>query len=119
MLADGCARIFRAGWALVLDAPADGHGAVLAASGAAPEVPSLPMPWWPPSPTRPLEMDGTWAPPDWERLGTELAVSALGRCALLVGRSTLRWVPSELVRLQHLASVAATVAPVARPRPEA
>lgn len=112
VLADGCARVFRAGWALVVGAPIDGLGTVLAAGGAAPELTTLPVPWWPPSPTRPLEPDDAWAPPDWGRLGTELAVTALGEHALLVGRSTLRWVPSELVRLQHLAAVAATVAPV-------
>ena len=39
-------------------------------------------------------------------------VTALGGRALLIGRSTLRWVPSELVRLQHLAAIAATVTPV-------
>jgi hypothetical protein len=112
VLADGCARIFRAGWALVLAAPEDGRSAVVATGGAAPEVTSLPTPWWPPSPTRPLETDDAWAPADWGRLGTELAVTALGRYALLIGRPALRWVPSELVRLQHLAAIAATVAPV-------
>ena len=71
------------------------------------------MPWWPPAPTRPLETGADWTPPDWDRLGIELAVAPLGDAALLVGRTTLRWVPSELVRLQHLAAVASTVAPVA------
>ncbi|WP_375503903.1 ACT domain-containing protein [uncultured Jatrophihabitans sp.] len=112
VLADGCARVFRAGWALVIGEPVGGQGSVLAAGGGAPEVTSLPTPWWPPSPTRPLDPDDTWAPADWGRLGTELAVTALGEHALLIGRSTLRWVPSELVRLQHLAAIAATVAPV-------
>ena len=112
VLADGCARVFRAGWALVLAAPVDARSAVLAAGGGAPELSTLPTPWWPPTPTRPLEPDDAWAPADWGRLDTELAVTALGEHALLVGRSTLRWVPSELVRLQHLAAIAATVAPV-------
>ena len=112
VLADGCARVFRAGWALVIAAPVDGLGAVLAAGGAAPGLTSVAAPWWPPSPTRPLEPDDAWAPSDWGRLGTELAVTALGEHALLVGRPTLSWVPSELVRLQHLAAIAATVAPI-------
>ena len=111
-LADGVARVFRAGWALVLGAPVGGRAAVLAAGGAAPEVASLPVPWWPPAPSRPLEPDDEWAPADWGRLGTELAVTSLGEAALLVGRPALRWAPSELVRLQHLAAIAATVAPV-------
>jgi len=109
VLADGVARIFRGGWALVLDAPADGHAHVLAAGGGAPQVASLPVPWWPPAPTRALRGDTDWAPPDWARLGTELAVAPLGAAALLVGRPTLRWLPSEMLRLQHLAAIAATV----------
>lgn len=109
VLADGVARIFRAGWALVLGEPEYGHAQVLAAGGAAPEVASLPTPWWPPSPTRVLDTDDEWAPPDWERLGTELAVTPLGKAALLVGRPTLRWLPAEMLRLQHLAAIAATV----------
>ncbi|HEV7204767.1 MAG TPA: ACT domain-containing protein [Jatrophihabitans sp.] len=110
LLADGVARVFRAGWALVLAAPIGGQGEVLAAGGAAPEVASLPVPWWPPAPSRCLEPDDDWAPSDWGRLGTELAVTALGDAALLIGRPALRWAPSELVRLQHLAAIAATVA---------
>ena len=112
VLADGVARVFRAGWALVLGAPLGGYGQVLAAGGAAPELDSLPMPWWPPGPTRPLDSEDIWAPADWARLGTELAVTPLGDAALLVGRPALRWLPSELVRLQHLAAIAATVTPV-------
>jgi hypothetical protein len=112
VLADGVARVFRAGWALVLAAPFMGQGRVLARGGAAPELNSIAMPWWPPSPTRPLDSDADWVPPDWGRLGTELAVTALGEAALLIGRPALRWLPSELVRLQHLAAIAATVTPV-------
>ncbi|SHF64097.1 hypothetical protein SAMN05443575_0515 [Jatrophihabitans endophyticus] len=111
-LATGVARVFRAGWALVLAAPVSGQSAVLASGGAAPEIESLPVPWWPPAPSRPLDPDASWAPPDWGRLGTELAVTCLGEAALLVGRPTLRWVPSELVRLQYLAAIAASVTPL-------
>lgn len=110
LLADGVARIFRAGWALVLAEPTLGQAAVVATSGpAAPEVGTIPVPWWPPRPARGLSADAEWAPADWDRLGTELAVAPLGKGALLVGRPALRWLPSELVRLQHLASVASTV----------
>ena len=35
LLADGVARIFRAGWALVLEAPVDGAAVVLGGSAAA------------------------------------------------------------------------------------
>jgi hypothetical protein len=115
LLADGVARIFRAGWALVFDAPIDGSSGIRAASKSAPELPALPVPWWPPSPARPLRADGSWTPPDWERLGTELAVSPLGKAALLVGRPGLPWLPSEVVRLQHLAAIASTVTATAAP----
>jgi hypothetical protein len=109
VLADGVARVFRAGWALVLDEPVGETSMVLAAGNAAPEVETLPVPWWPPRPARALTADPSWAPPDWDRLGTELAVAPLGKGALLVGRPALRWLPSELVRLRHLAAVAASV----------
>ena len=112
LLADGVARIFRAGWALVLNSPVAGQSRVLAVGGAAPELPSIPAPWWPPTPARTLSAEEEWAPADWDRLGTELAVAPLGSdAALLVGRPALRWLPSELVRLQHLAAIAATVTP--------
>lgn len=110
VLADGVARIFRAGWAMVLAAPVGGRSAVLAKSTSAPDVDDLDVPWWPPSPTRVLVADEAWAPPDWARLGTELAVARLAGGALLVGRPALHWLPSELVRLQHLAAIAASVA---------
>lgn len=109
LLADGVSRIFRAGWALVLAEPVAGMSAVRAAGGAPPEVAEIPAPWWPPTPARMLDAEEPWVPPSWARIGTELAVAPLGVDALLVGRPALRWVPSELVRLQHLAAIAATV----------
>lgn len=113
VLADGVARVFRAGWALVLAAPTAGRAEVVARGGAAPEIGSLPAPWWPPTPTRSLTPQRCWAPAEWERLGTELAVTALGNAALLVGRPALRWAPSELVRLQHLAAIATSTRAIA------
>ncbi len=109
VLADGVAKIFRAGWALVLGAPADGCATVLARSIAAPELPDLAVPWWPPQPARMLDAGAEWAPPDWANIGTELAVTPLGAGALLIGRPALRWLPAELIRLNHLAGIAASV----------
>jgi hypothetical protein len=109
LLAEGVARVFRAGWALVVAEPVGGVATVLAAGRSAPEVETLPVPWWPAIPARVLLADPEWAPPDWDRLGTELAVAPLGKGALLVGRPALRWLPSELMRLQHLAAIAASV----------
>ncbi len=110
VLCDGAARVFRAGWALVLAAPTAGRSRVLARGGAAPELDDLEVPWWPPRPARVLDATGGWAPADWARLDTELAVTPLGDAALLVGRPALRWLPSELVRLAHLAAIADSVA---------
>lgn len=114
LLVDGVARIFRAGWAVALQPGSPTRPAqIIAGSAAAPEGDELPTPWWPPSPARVLEIGedgGGWAPQVWSTLATELAVCPLGGDALLVGRPALRWLPSELVRLQHLAAIAATVA---------
>ena len=111
VLADGVCRLFRAGWALVLQAPQhDGQpSVVLARSAAAPELSTLACPWWPPTPGRTLEPDSSWAPADWSKLDTELAVVPLAGNAVLVGRPALRWLASEIIRLSHLASIAATV----------
>lgn len=111
VLADGICRLFRAGWALVLQAPeVEGSPAtVLARSSAAPEIGTLATPWWPPQPARALDAEQPWAPAEWGSLGTELAVVPLGRKAVLVGRPALRWLASEIIRLQHLVSIAATV----------
>jgi len=111
ILADGVCRLFRSGWALVLQAP-DGEGApatVLGRSMAAPEIDTLPVPWWPPSPARSLSAEQDWAPDDWASLGTELAIVPLGKDAILVGRPALRWLASEIIRLSHLSSIASTV----------
>ncbi len=111
VLADGVCRLFRSGWALVLQAPdiAGAASMVIARSAAAPEIDTLSTPWWPPSPARALDAEQAWAPAGWAKLGTELAAVPLGRNAILVGRPALRWLASEIIRMSHLASIAATV----------
>lgn len=112
VLADGVCKLFRAGWAMVLSEPElDGDPAtVLAGSAAAPEIDTLPVPWWPPTPARTLDAEEDWAPTDWATLGFELAVVPLGKSqAVLVGRPALRWLASEIIRMSHLASIASTV----------
>jgi hypothetical protein len=111
LLADGVARIFRAGWALVLAQPEHGQARVLASGGAAPELASLPAPWWPPAPTRPLSPDDAWAPSDWSRLGTELAVTPLGDLALLIAVRTRAPATSGGDRRDGLARVRAPLSP--------
>ncbi len=120
VLTNGVARIFRPAWSIVLDPPADGVAPIVARSAGAPEIAELPVPWWPPQPARLLDAHEPWAPRDWSGLGTELAVAPLGGGALLVGRPALRWLRAELMRLTHLAGIAASVtraAPVATTRP--
>jgi len=115
VLTAGVARIFRPGWSMVLDPPGDGGvSPVVARSQGAPELAELPVPWWPPRPARVLDAQEPWAPRDWSGLGTELAVAPLGEGALLVGRPALRWLRAELMRLTHLAGVAASVTRSAR-----
>jgi hypothetical protein len=109
VLTDGVTRIFRAGWSVVLGAPTANVAPIVAGSTAAPEMTELSVPWWPPQPARLLDAGEPWAPPVWSDLGTELAVAPLGDGALLVGRPALRWLPSELMRLNHLAGIAASV----------
>lgn len=111
ILADGICRLFRSGWALILQAPESESqpSTVIARSTAAPEIDTLPTPWWPANPGRPLSAEADWAPVDWATLGTELAVVPLGHDAVLVGRPALRWLTSEIIRLSHLSSLAATV----------
>jgi hypothetical protein len=111
VLVDGVCRLFRSGWALLLQAPETDNrpSTVIARSASAPEISTLPTPWWPPTPARSLAADQDWAPSDWSSLATELAVVPLGRDAILVGRPALRWLASEIIRLSHLASIAATV----------
>ncbi len=109
ILADGVTRIFRAGWALVIDAPVDGTSTVLTAGGGAPDVEQLATPWLPIDTALSLAPDPRWAPEVWDRLGTELAAAPMGRRTLLVGRPMMAWAPSELVRLHHLAAITTTV----------
>ena len=118
VLADGVCRLFRSGWALVLHEPAEpgGSATVIAGSTAAPEIDSLAAPWWPAVPPRSLSADDDWAPADWATLGTELAVVPLGSDAILVGRPALRWLASEIIRMSHLCSIAATVLSPVAPR---
>lgn len=124
LLADGLPRIFRAGWAMVLELDEEheaigpsgrlGEGAplcrVIARSSAAPEMDALPAPWWPLKRFALLDVSEPWAPRDWDSLGTELAATLFGDRVVLVGRpGGLDWRASELVRLNHLTGIAASV----------
>jgi hypothetical protein len=100
--------VFRAGWALLLQA----GPTVVSASAGAPEVDGLDLPWLPLAGARRLDPKEPWVPERWEVLGTELVAAPVGSPdrAVLVGRPggpTFR--ASEVLRLSHLAGIVATV----------
>ena len=100
--------VFRAGWALLLEA----GPRVLQASAGAPEVADLDLPWLPLTTAQRLDPEASWVPERWEALGTELAAAPVGSSerAVLVGRpGGPCFRASEVLRLEHLAGIAATV----------
>lgn len=106
--------VFRAGWAVLLGTgPVEGSPAVLGASAGAPDVDGLVLPWLPlPSACR-LDPRAEWVPERWQALGTELAAAPVGvpdRAVLLGRPGGPRFRASEVLRLTHLAGIAATVA---------
>lgn len=101
--------VFRAGWALLLET----GPAVLAASAGAPDVAGLALPWLPLDRARRVDPSEGWVPERWLALGTELAAAPFGgpERAVLLGRpGGPRFRASEVLRLRHLAGIAATVA---------
>lgn len=100
--------VFRAGWALLIDA-----GRVLAGSRGAPSVPSVPTSWLPLERARGMRPDEPWVPVSWRQVGTELAAAPVGAATrvVLLGRpGGPLFRASEVLRLGHLAGIAATVA---------
>lgn len=103
-------EVFRAGWAMVLEQASDGVH-VRHRSPAAPEG-SVPAPWLPLHSARRLATNEEWVPERWHTLGMELAAAPVGSAelAILVGRpGGPAFRASEVVRLAHLAGIAATV----------
>lgn len=104
--------VFRAGWAVLLEHRPEGP-VTLHASPSAPDTTGLRAPWLPLAQARHLEPDEEWVPERWHALGTELAAAPVGdpTCAVLLGRpGGPRFRASEVLRLAHLAGIAATVA---------
>ena len=100
--------VFRAGWALLLEA----GPRVLSASAGAPDVDDLPLPWLPLEEARRLDADEAWVPERWQALGIELVAAPVGspHRVVLVGRpGGPRFRGSELLRLRHLAGITAMV----------
>jgi hypothetical protein len=104
--------VFRAGWALVVEP----GPTVLHASPGAPDLDGVPLPWLPLPSARRLSHRESWVPERWDVLGTELVAAPVGapERAVLLGRpGGPRFRASEVLRLTHLAGIAATVAGVA------
>lgn len=110
--------VFRAGWAVLLEAGEPGGPPhVLSTSPGAPDVDRLAVPWLPLASARRLDPREDWVPERWDVLGTELVAAPVGspQRAVLVGRpGGPRFRASEVLRLTHLAGIAATVAADAR-----
>lgn len=104
--------VFRAGWAVLLT----GDG-LLHESPGAPDLDGLVFPWLPLHSARRMGSgvrdDETWIPERWSALGMEMAAAPVGSpdIVVLVGRpGGPRFRASEVLRLAHLAGIAATVA---------
>ncbi len=111
LLVDHAPGVFRAGWALLVELTAEGP-AVRLRSAAAPATADLVLPWLPLPAARVVRDGEDWVPERWSAVGTELAVAPVGRPdrAVLVGRpGGPRFRSSEVLRLAHLAGIAATV----------
>ena len=111
LLADRAPGVFRASWALVLEQGADGAEVRAASAGAPGSVPRD-LPWLPLERARRLGPHEDWVPERWEALGIELAAAPVDgpTRAALVGRTGgPRFRPSEVLRLAHLAGIAASV----------
>ena len=101
--------VFRAGWAVLVEA----GPTVLDASAGAPELEGVSLPWLPLEAPRRLDRRERWVPERWTALGIELAAAPVGspHRAVLLGRpGGPAFRESEILRLAHLAGIAATVA---------
>ena len=110
VLVDLAAGVFRAGWALVVSP--DG---VLEASTSAPGLVGVDLSWLPLGTARRVDAGEQWVPERWASLGIELMAAPVGAGdrVILIGRpGGPRFRASEVLRLAHLAGIAATVTSV-------
>ena len=111
LLVEHCPGVFRTGWAVLVERGAPGVRALHASAGA-PDMTGVDLPWLPLATARRLDVREQWVPERWEVLGTELAAAPVGApgTAVLLGRpGGPRFRASEVLRLAHLAGIAATV----------
>jgi len=116
LLAAELPRVFHGSWAAVLRGPA-GPGLtgseVVAASEAAPTFEGVALPWLPLETARLLPSDEDWLPERWRDMAVEMMAAPYGEpwTAIVLGRSGgPAYRRSELLRLVHLAGIAASVA---------
>jgi hypothetical protein len=112
LLAAELPRVFHSGWAAVLEPGGDGSRTV-AASEAAPSFDGMPLPWLPLKKPQLLPSDEKWLPERWREMAIEMMAAPFGTqgCAIVLGRSGgPAFRRSELLRLNHLTGLAATVA---------
>jgi ACT domain len=114
LLAAELPRVFHSGWAAVLHADAEGTPCeVLAASDAAPTFDGMPLPWLPLAAPRLLPSEDDWLPERWQEMAIEMMAVPFSSpaTAVVLGRSGgPAYRRSELLRLVHLAGIAASVA---------
>jgi hypothetical protein len=112
LLAAELPRVFTSGWAAVLRTTPGGLE-VPAASEAAPAFEGLELPWLPLTGPRLLPSSEDWLPERWREMAIEMMAVPYEspESAIVLGRSGgPAYRRSELLRLMHLAGIAATVA---------
>ncbi|SHN79119.1 ACT domain-containing protein [Geodermatophilus obscurus] len=113
LLAAELPRVFHSGWAVVLRGAQRCPCEVLAASEAAPTFDEMTLPWLPMSAPQLLPSEAEWLPERWREMAIEMMATPFGDpgTAVVIGRSGgPAFRRSELLRLVHLAGIAASVA---------
>ena len=107
VLVDHAPGVFRAGWALLV-----ADGSAVGGSRGAPELAAVAVPAL--GRARRIETGEAWVPQPWQLLGTSLAAAPVwaGTVVLLGRPGGPMFRDSEVLRLGHLAALAATVAGV-------
>lgn len=113
LLAAELPRVFHSGWAAVLHGAEGRPCEVLATSDAAPAFDGMTLPWLPLAAPRLLPSEEDWLPQRWREMAVEMMAAPFdgSGTAVVLGRSGgPAYRRSELLRLVHLAGIAANVA---------
>lgn len=104
--------VFHCSWAVVLLGSGPDSCSVVAASDAAPSFDGVRLPWMPLTMARLLPSEDPWVPERWREMAIEMMGTPFGErgTAVVLGRSGgPAFRRSELLRLVHLAGIAASV----------